>query len=120
MLLLTLFVLQETWKRSPLSRSILNTALSWLSFGKRKLNSLPGAHKKEPPYVQIGITAQEKMRLYIVLDFAPKTGCHARFRFNVAGFVRPFNSSFFFFSLFSFECLMDYLKSVTVSTSKQM
>ena len=44
------------------------------------------------------------MRLYIVLDFAPKTGCHARFRFNVVGFVRSFNFSFFvFFTIFLWE-----------------
>ena len=59
------------------------------------------------------------MRLHIVLDFASKIGCHARFWLNVAGLARPFNFSFLFFSLFSFERLMDYLKSVTVSTPTQ-
>ena len=102
-LLLTLFVLQETWKRSPLFQfwTQLFLFLFLYPLANVSLNSLyimPGAHKKEPPYVQIGITSTGKDEaIYIVLDFAPKTGCHARFRFNVAGFVRSFHFSFFFF-----------------------
>ena len=43
--------------------SILNTALLGYPLANVSLNSLyimPGAHKKEPPYVQIGITSTGK------------------------------------------------------------